>query len=70
MAYEEEVYSESTFSFTFKELYDAFNKLMLDYKTLEKKVKEMKLVNQTLTEKADHMNKEKEDIAKQNQKLK
>ncbi len=70
MANENEVTSESPLDFTFDELYDAFNELMIEYKAINAKNKELKVTNQTYIRKYDSLVKDKDVLIKENLELK
>ena len=69
MAYDEEVQSVSHSDFSLIDLYEAFNELIDDHKTLKHKYKDLKSLNQTLIERINLVKKEKDELIKERQVL-
>ena len=64
MAHEDEVGFEFNFDPSLDELYDALDDLMLEYKKLKRKSKDINLFNQDLNKQLEIVTKEKEDLSK------
>ena len=69
MAHDEEVQSNSHSDFSLIKLYEAFNELIDDHKTLKYRYKNLKSLNQTLIKRINLVTKEKDKLIKEKQLL-
>ena len=65
MAHDKKVQSNSHLDFSLTDLYEAFNELIDDHKTLKHKYKDLKSLNQTLMERINLVTKEKDELIKE-----
>ena len=69
MAHEDEVHSNSYRDFDIDELFNAYNKLMIEYKKLYKKRKETNSLNKKINNQLEELAKEKDSLALDNETL-